>query len=127
MNKVLFAGAVLLTLGAAQVSAKTICSHGAETRVIDVVYSSDGQLPCEVQYTKSTGTQVLWSATNMVGYCEQKAEEFVAKQVEWGWDCESDTPAAVTEAPAEETPVEETPAADAAMEETPADEGAATE
>lgn len=120
MNKVLIAAAALLTMGAAQVSARTICSHGAESRIIDVVYSSDGQLPCEVQYTKSTGTQVLWSASNLVGYCEQKAEEFVAKQVEWGWDCESDTPAAMSTEP-------EAPAAEAAAEETPAEETPASE
>ncbi|TBR37851.1 hypothetical protein CBF23_013540 [Marinomonas agarivorans] len=67
---------------------KTMCTHGGQSRVIEVVYSTDNNVPCEVQYTKAEGTKTLWSAQNKVGYCENKAAEFVAKQEGWGWSCE---------------------------------------
>lgn len=74
----------------------TTCNHGAQTRVIEVVYRDDSQLPCEVQYTKETGTETLWSAQNLEGYCEEKAAAFVEKQQSWGWECSTaGLPAAV--------------------------------
>ena len=70
-------------------NSKTVCTHDAETRVIEVVYTGEGNVPCEVQYTKSTGTQTLWNAQNAEGYCEEKAQAFVEKQRGWGWNCEA--------------------------------------
>ncbi|MCH2042028.1 MAG: hypothetical protein MK185_15470 [Saccharospirillaceae bacterium] len=70
-------------------NSKTVCTHDAETRVIEVVYNGESSVPCEVQYTKSTGTQTLWNAQNAEGYCEEKAQAFVAKQQGWGWDCQN--------------------------------------
>lgn len=67
---------------------KTMCTHGNQTRVIEVVYTTDNNVPCSVEYTKAEGTKTLWSAQNKVGYCENKAAEFVSKQVGWGWSCE---------------------------------------
>jgi len=66
---------------------KTICTYGAQTRVIEVVYLGAEDIPCEVHYTKDTGTNILWTSQNVLGYCEAKAVEFVAKQQSWGWTC----------------------------------------
>jgi hypothetical protein len=72
-------------------------------------------VPCEVHYFKDTElpgeNQVLWTATTEAGYCESKAEEFVAKLREWGWDCgpgvEAEAaPEAATESAPEPAPEE---------------------
>lgn len=66
----------------------TICTHGDSTRKIEVVYTTENNVPCSVEYTKAEGTKTLWSAANKEGYCENKAAEFVEKQKGWGWSCE---------------------------------------
>ena len=64
------------------------CTFGQEERVISVVFQDqEMKLPCEVRYEKDGVTQTLWSAENEVGYCEEKAREFVEKQRSWGWIC----------------------------------------
>ncbi len=68
---------------------KTICTHGNQQRIIEVVYTGEGEVPCEVHYTKDSGSQVLWSAQGEAGYCEEKAAVFIEKQRGWGWDCET--------------------------------------
>ena len=72
-------------------NSKTVCSHTNQQRVIEVVYPTKSALPCEVRYSKPAGTQVLWSAQNETGYCEQKAAQFVKKQKSWGWNCQTAT------------------------------------
>jgi hypothetical protein len=67
---------------------KTVCSHGNQTRVIEVVYTGEDTLPCEVRYSKEEGSTTLWSANNLAGFCEDKAASFVQKQKAWGWSCE---------------------------------------
>jgi hypothetical protein len=67
---------------------KTVCLNDNQTRIIEIVYTGEGKVPCEVQYTKSEGTQTLWSAQNKEGYCENKAAAFVEKQIGWGWSCD---------------------------------------
>ncbi|UXD89034.1 hypothetical protein [Thalassolituus hydrocarboniclasticus] len=101
---------------AAQASSgdRTVCSHGNLTRIIEVKYTGEGTIPCEVHYTKDSGSQVLWSAQTEGGYCEQKAAEFVEKQRGWGWECE--TTVAATETPTTETPAAENTAAVSADE-----------
>ena len=65
-----------------------VCLYGNNERTIKVVYGSpDNKLPCEVVYEKASGSQVLWNAQNVEGYCETKAAEFIDKQKGWGWDC----------------------------------------
>jgi len=91
-----FASLALLSTSALAIdNSKFVCTHDAETRVIEVVYPQGSEVPCEVQYTKSTGSQTLWNAQNAIGYCEEKAMAFVEKQQSWGWNCE--TVAAQTE------------------------------
>ncbi|WP_430460543.1 hypothetical protein ACQUQU_15170 [Thalassolituus sp. LLYu03] len=119
MKNILLASALLALIPAANAGIKTTCTHGQETRIIEVVYSGESTVPCEVQYTKSEGTSVLWSAQNMTGYCEQKAEEFVTRQKDWGWDCATemsaiDSAESSTDAAADESMTAEAPATEAA-------------
>lgn len=65
-----------------------VCTQDQAIRTIQVVYTAAGQLiPCEVQYTTSTGVETLWSAQRAVGYCENKAEAFADKLQGYGWKC----------------------------------------
>jgi hypothetical protein len=67
------------------------CSFDDLQRRIEILTEPGVTVPCEVHYYKDTempgASQVLWTATTEAGYCELKAEEFVAKLREWGWDC----------------------------------------
>ena len=70
------------------------CTHMNDTRIVEVLYlQRESPVPCEVRYTKkdSQGNTIsedtLWSAGYSVGFCEQKAEEFIQKQEDWGWSC----------------------------------------
>jgi len=124
MKKLVIASLLLSATAATHAvdNIKTICSHGNQTRVIEVVYKTEDVLPCEVRYAKSDSSKVLWSANNAENYCETKASAFVEKQVAWGWNCElaatdtstmagSESEMQVSEAPAEEAPMQEAPAA----------------
>lgn len=68
---------------------KTVCTHNDKTRTIEVVYTTEDNLPCEVRYSKEEGTQTPWRAANLAGYCEEKAAALVEKQKSWGWSCEA--------------------------------------
>ena len=76
-----------------------ICQHPqGEERKIEILYSQGTEVPCEVLYHKTSGTQVLWNAANTLGYCEEKAVAFVQKQEGWGYDCTlTNTSESVTE------------------------------
>ena len=82
---------IALIMAPASVLANTwSCTHNNLLRTVSIEYADSGGLPCYVNYTKETegaATQSLWSAENLEGYCEEKAEEFVAKLTSWGWDC----------------------------------------
>jgi hypothetical protein len=73
------------------------CSFDGNQRRIEILTEPGVTVPCEVHYFKDTEmpgeSQVLWTATTEAGYCESKAEEFVAKLREWGWDCGAGAPA----------------------------------
>lgn len=65
-----------------------VCKNGNTERTVEVVYSQPGsKVPCEVKYTKSTGSKILWNADHKVGYCETKAQQFVVKLKGLGWAC----------------------------------------
>jgi hypothetical protein len=99
------------------------CSLGDLTRRVEIFTEPGRTVPCEVHYYKDSEapgeTQVLWSAQNEAGYCQRKADEFVAKLEGMGWDCgaaamaepsEPAEPAEPEAAPAPETPPQpETP------------------
>ena len=98
---VLFVAFIFVSF-AAIASEEYVCENGGEKRVISVAYESDQQsVPCEVRYDKGEGVQTLWSAQSEVGFCETKANEFIAKQESWGWSCDK------FEAPEAEVAVEE--------------------
>ena len=84
-----FLTVVLLTpaFALASTDQRTVCTHDTQERVIEVVYPTGNQLPCEVRYTKNGNTEVLWNAENETRYCETKATEFIEKQRGWGWQC----------------------------------------
>ena len=65
-----------------------VCTHGAKERVISVVYDDpSSKVPCEVQYQKDGELKTLWRAVAQAGYCEEKAQGLVQKQIGWGWQC----------------------------------------
>ena len=66
------------------------CSHDDLVREVIIEYPQGGSVPCDVVYKKQTEgveDQVLWTAANEEGYCEDKASELVAKLESWGWVC----------------------------------------
>lgn len=90
MKTLMLVTAALLVAPTVQAGMKTTCYHGEQTRIIEVVYTGEGVVPCEVKYTKAEGTKTLWSASNRAGFCEKKAEDFIEKQRGWGWECETE-------------------------------------
>ena len=66
------------------------CSHDDLVREVIIEYPQGGSLPCDVVYKKQTEgveDQVLWSAENEEGYCEDRARELVATLESSGWVC----------------------------------------
>ncbi len=67
------------------------CTYGDLQRRVEILRETGAQVPCEVHYYKDSEApgerQVLWSATNEVGYCERNAEQLIAKLEGWGWEC----------------------------------------
>ncbi|SMF58127.1 hypothetical protein SAMN02745866_03758 [Alteromonadaceae bacterium Bs31] len=68
------------------------CTLQGLVRRVEIAYATDGTgVPCDVNYYKDSeapdAVSTLWSAQNLEGYCEQKANEFVAKLQSWGWEC----------------------------------------
>ena len=66
------------------------CSNSDLVREVVIEYPQGGSVPCNVVYKKQTEgveDQVLWSAENQEGYCEDKARELVASLESWGWVC----------------------------------------
>jgi hypothetical protein len=68
------------------------CAQQGLTRRIEVYYlNAPEAVPCEVNYYKDSEVpdtkQTLWQAQSSQGYCEDKAQGFVAKLSNWGWDC----------------------------------------
>lgn len=67
------------------------CTMGDTVRRVEILYEPGRRVPCEVHYFKDSESpgerQVLWSASNQEGYCEQKTEAFLAQLSGWGWSC----------------------------------------
>ncbi len=108
MKFIPFLLSVLFSMTVITEAQATVCKHDNSERKIEVVYPEGSKTPCEVQYTKSSGMQVLWSAQGKEGYCEDKAAAFVEKQRSWGWQCEaSETVAEPQEAAPQESESQE--------------------
>jgi hypothetical protein len=88
---IMILAAMLPSLSFAQGPQNYQCTYGDLQRRVEILYETGMTLPCEVHYYKDTEApgerQVLWRAMNESGYCEQKAQEFVAKFEESGWTC----------------------------------------
>ncbi|UCB53706.1 MAG: hypothetical protein JSW45_06945 [Thiotrichales bacterium] len=84
------------------------CSRDDLVREVIIEYPQGGSIPCDVVYKKQTEgveDQVLWSAENEEGYCEEKARELVENLESWGWVClETVSPEASTETEADAEP-----------------------
>ena len=69
----------------------TQCTYGDMVRRVVIMSEPGVSVPCEVHYYKDTEApgedQVLWSASQQQGYCEEQAAGLVAKLEGWGWDC----------------------------------------
>ncbi|MEC6815216.1 hypothetical protein VXS05_09105 [Photobacterium toruni] len=81
---------LMLSILSFQASAQEryVCKDGTAERTVEVVYSQPGhKVPCDVKYTKASGSQVLWSASHEIGYCETKAQTFATKLGTLGWTC----------------------------------------
>ena len=100
----------------------TECTYGDSVRRVVIMSEPGVSVPCEVHYFKDTEApgedQVLWSATQQQGYCEEQAAGLVAKLEGWGWDCGAAAPAAPAEpeAPAEPAEAPDAPEAPEAPE-----------
>ena len=105
-------------LAAAQ-GAEAQCTYGDMVRRVVIMTEPGVSVPCEVHYFKDTEApgedQVLWSAAQQAGYCEEQAAGLVAKLGGWGWDCTATGPAApaAPTAPAEPAEPAEAPEAPA--------------
>jgi hypothetical protein len=105
-------------LAAAQ-GAEAQCTYGDMVRRVVIMTEPGVSVPCEVHYFKDTEApgedQVLWSAAQQSGYCEEQAAGLVAKLGGWGWDCTATGPAApaAPTAPAEPAEPAEAPEAPA--------------
>ncbi len=89
-------------------AASWTCEHNNLIREVSIDSAGENTVPCSVNYTKITegvDTQQLWSAQNEAGYCEARAEEFIAKLESWGWNCSQDPEPVETGEP-ESTPME---------------------
>ena len=92
--------ATLPVVAIAQNDTEYRCTLSGAVRRVEVVHLAPAPVPCEVRYHKDTeqpgAAEVLWSARNEVGYCEARANEFVARLESLGWDCRNvaDLPAA---------------------------------
>ena len=79
-----------LLAGTAVADETYICTQAGQERIITILYhDQEAKIPCEVQYQKDGVTETLWTAQNVVGYCEEKSAAFLEKQRGWGWSCES--------------------------------------
>jgi hypothetical protein len=66
----------------------SVCKNGENVRTITLVYNYESsENTCQVDYEKSSGVQTLWTAITDKDYCLEKAEAFVTKQEDWGWNC----------------------------------------
>ncbi len=105
---------------------ETQCTYNDMVRRVVIMSEPLVSVPCEVHYFKDTedpgSDQVLWSAMQQEGYCEEKAAAFVTKLEDWGWDCETNDPAApaAPEEPAEAAPPAEAPEVPAEAADAPA-------
>jgi|SRR5690554_1261972 len=69
-----------------------VCQLDDSIRRVEVTYLlADQKVPCEVQYKKDDeDVKVLWRADNQEGFCESRAQHFIKRHTDWGFDCVGD-------------------------------------
>ena len=114
---------VLPTLALAQGATSYTCTMDGQQRRVVILTEPGVTVPCEVQYHKDTEApgevEVLWRAATQADYCQTKADEFVAKLGNLGWNC-TDSDASVSEAAEADAPADDAATDDTAALE-PAD------
>lgn len=104
-NRLILALLTTLTPGMllAEGSDAYTCTYGELQRRVEILRETGAQVPCEVHYYKDSEApgerEVLWSATNEIGYCEKNTEQLIAKLEGWGWNCGRDEPQETPETP----------------------------
>ena len=74
---------------------KYLCTYLDLVRRIEVVYTTQAKVPCQVMYHKKSTpadewiSQSVWNSQNETGYCEARAEEFISQHRDWGWACQT--------------------------------------
>lgn len=85
------AALILPVLAFAQDQQSYQCTFGELTRRVEIFSEPGVAVPCEVHYYKDTEApgerQVLWQAQNDAAYCASKAQDFIVKLNDMGWDC----------------------------------------
>ena len=86
---------------------KSLCKNGKFQRSVQVqYYAQEKQVPCEVHYYKNAQQpdmgQVLWRATNEVGFCEKKMAVFLDELSNSGWSCQQVAAGSADSSPDEE-------------------------
>ena len=80
--------ALLIASMAAFAAEDYVCSNNGDKRIVSIIYQNEGApVPCEVQYDKGQGVQILWTAQSEEGFCEARVDEFLQRQESWGWSC----------------------------------------
>ena len=102
------------------------CTMDGKQRRVVILTEPGVPVPCEVQYHKDTEApgqvQVLWSATNHAGYCEEKTQEFIGKLQGWGWSCAAADGTSVEPELKPVAPAEAGPESDPVVDPDPTDE-----
>lgn len=117
------------TAAAAALGEPMVCKRGNTERHINIVAPGSEGRVCEMHYAKPTEgveSRMLWYATSDKSFCDQKANELMARLTSSGWSCANPdgTPVSIeAAAPAEapEATEPEMPADSEAPAEEPAD------
>lgn len=112
-NSILATGLLFILPGLALADgSSTQCTYGDMVRRVVIMSEPGVSVPCEVHYFKDTEApgedQVLWSASQQAGYCEDKAAGLVEKLEASGWNCGAGDASAGSEPPPEEAEAEDT-------------------
>ena len=86
----ILASLATFTPSIAHAGKKYVCTLNDSTRIIRINQFTTGDVACNVTYKKNQAPSAeLWNARNELEYCQQRAEEFIAQQENWGWECAS--------------------------------------
>lgn len=64
-----------------------VCLMAGEKRIVRVDYQNLTPVPCHVVIQKGNDIRRPWSASSETGFCERKANDYIAEWQTNGWDC----------------------------------------